>query len=209
MRQRAGLIGWLLIMALIVSGCVATRGWVREQADQRVDRAEGRLTQSMQESESRQTQLMREYEGRMTQSLEETRTIASGAAQKADAVDGRLTRLWARRNARTLVETLDVKFGFDRADLDDRAQTALVGLVRELQANPSLSVDLTGYTDPMGPHEYNVSLSQRRVEAVRRFLVQQGIDLPRIHSVGMGPLADGALAAAEKRRVSVKLMVAD
>src|SRR3989442_7055380 len=36
-----------------------------------------------------------------------------------------------------------------------------------------LSVDLEGYADPTGTYEYNVGLSQRRVETVRRYLVEK------------------------------------
>jgi OmpA family len=65
-------------------------------------------------------------------------------------------------------------FGFDRWDLDDRAQTALGEVVSELKKNAALSVVLEGYTDPQGAGAYNMELSQRRVEAVRRYLVGRG-----------------------------------
>lgn len=132
---------------------------------------------------------------------------ADGAFARADAVDQRLTRLWSNRHQRNLVEAVNVHFGFDRWDLDDKAQTALAALVKELKQNPRLTVDLEGFADPKGTYNYNVALSQRRVEAVRRYLVEKGIELPRIHSVGLGPIMDGGLTDAQKRRVTVKLMV--
>lgn len=135
---------------------------------------------------------------------------AEAAHTRAEEVDQRLTRLWTNRHARKPVESLEVTFRFDRADLDDGAQTALLNIVRELQANPGLSVDLIGHTDPSGPREYNLRLSERRVEAVRRFLVQHGIELPRVHALGMGPLEDPKVPNAKKRRVTVRMMtVAD
>jgi peptidoglycan-associated lipoprotein len=79
--------------------------------------------------------------------------------------------------------------------------------VKELKANPALSVELAGSTDPTGSKDYNVALSQRRVESVRRFLIQQGAELPRIHSVGLGPLGKGE-EVAKQRRVTVKMMIA-
>ena len=66
-------------------------------------------------------------------------------------------------------------------------------------------MELEGYTDSTGSLDYNLALSQRRVEAVRRFLVQQGVDLRRIHAAGLGPIADSTLPADQKRRVTVKL----
>jgi outer membrane protein OmpA-like peptidoglycan-associated protein len=79
-------------------------------------------------------------------------------------------------------------------------------ITKELKDNPLLTVDLEGYTDQMGPREYNVGLSQRRVESVRRFLIGNGADLARIYSVGLGPL-NGTEQAALKRRVTVRLMI--
>ena len=135
------------------------------------------------------------------------RDTAASALSKAEDSDRRLTKLWSNRYNPKVVESIDVRFGFDRADLDDGAQTALAGLVKELQANPSLTVELLGYTDMKGPREYNYQLSQRRVDAVRRFLVDKGISLARIQAVGLGPYTASKAPEPEKRRVTAKLMV--
>jgi len=84
--------------------------------------------------------------------------------------------------------------------------------VKELKENPNLTVDLEGFTDSTGARDYNVTLSQRRVESVRRYLIEQGAELPRINSVGLGPVngvpVNGAKEEqAKQRRVSVKLML--
>ena len=89
------------------------------------------------------------------------------------------------------------------------AQTALLSLVKELRENPKLIVDLEGYTDSVGPREYNVQLSQRRVEAVRRYLVDKGVDMPRIQWIGLGQLPDRGTQEdqAKNRRVTLKMMI--
>ena len=140
-------------------------------------------------------------------SVNEASETAKGAKTRAEDVDSRLTKLWDKRNARAPIESLHVQFAFNRWELDDGAQTALVPLVRQLQENPKLVVDLEGYADATGPRGYNVQLSQRRVEEVRRYLVQKGIELPRIQSIGLGVLNDPKLPDASKRRVTVKLMI--
>src|SRR5439155_2889643 len=132
---------------------------------------------------------------------------ADAAFGRADEVNSRLSRLWTGRNKRNVVETLHVQFGFDRADLSDGAQTALLDIIKELKSNADLTVDLEGYTDPTGPRGYNVGLSQRRVESVRRYLIENGADLARIYSVGMGPLTAASSEHAKLRRVTVRLMV--
>jgi OOP family OmpA-OmpF porin len=112
--------------------------------------------------------------------------------------------------AKALLGVVHVRFGFDRADLDEGAEKALLAVLKELRENPGLTVALEGATDSMGARDYNVQLSQRRVDAVRRFLLAKGVDSPRvIHSTALGPLRDEKIPDEQKRRVAVKLMKAD
>jgi outer membrane protein OmpA-like peptidoglycan-associated protein len=140
---------------------------------------------------------------------DEAHASALQANTKADETGARLTRLWANRNKRVPGETVAILFRFDRADLDDRGQTALLDLAKQLQENPNLMVELEGYTDNMGDGSYNIQLSQRRAEAVRRFLVERGVELHRIQSIGLGdikPSADNATPKGreQNRRVMVR-----
>lgn len=68
---------------------------------------------------------------------------------------------------------LIVTFGFDKWQPDDRAQTVLRNVVNQLRENPSLTVDLEGYTDIIGPLPYHLQLSQRRVEVIQRLLAER------------------------------------
>jgi len=204
---------------IVVSGC-ATKGWVNETlakkeaeidqrvdtVGQRVDTVDGRVTQEMQGVDARF--------GTLEGSVSQVNEVAKGAREtsgsalaKADDTDRRLTRLWTNRHNPRLVDTVQVFFGFDRSELDDRAQTALITLVRDLQSNPNLVVELTGFTDTRGAREYDYQLSQKRVESVRRYLVEKGIQLSRIQALGLGPIADQQGPAPQKRRVSAKLML--
>jgi len=208
MRQHWTCAILLPAAVLLTTGC-ATRSWVRElvnkqeaEIDQRFGGVEKRLADDAQQIEGMSSRLQT-VEGSLTQ----TGQLARSAQAQAEEAAGRLSRLWGNRNKRDLVETLEVRFGFDRWDLDDAAQTSLASLAKELQANPRLSVDLEGYADPTGTYEYNVGLSQRRVETVRRYLVEKGVELPRISSVGLGPLMTAGLPDEKKRRVTVRLMV--
>jgi outer membrane protein OmpA-like peptidoglycan-associated protein len=226
----------LMVPALlvVVAGC-ATRGWVREQMsqqgtefDQRLGSVDSRAaaeTKRIDGTVNEQAQRiegmgfrMQTVEKQVGEVGEATKTAqgradaaygrADSAFNRADEVDGRLTRLWSNRNQRTLVDAVNVHFGFNRADLSDAAQTALLTVVKELKENPNLTVELQGFTDSSGPKDYNIQLSQRRVEAVRRYLIEQGADMPRINSVGLGPITEKSTEAAKNRRVTVRLMVA-
>jgi len=168
---------------MVVSGC-ATRDWVRDLI------------------------------GKKDAEIGETRALAQGAGERADSamakagsVDSRLTRLWSNRYNQKAVDTVEIYFGFDQAELSDGAQTALVGVVKELEASPTLVVKLGGFTDPKGAKTYNYLLAQRRVEAVRRFLADKGVQLSRVQAIGMGALDDRGTPDEKKRRVTVTLMV--
>jgi outer membrane protein OmpA-like peptidoglycan-associated protein len=135
---------------------------------------------------------------------------AKDALAKATDTDQRLTKLWANRDKRTLTDTVMVQFDFDKWMLDDGAQTRLLALAKQLQEQPQLTIELEGFTDSIGPVPYNIGLSQRRAESVRRFLVEKGVELPRIHSIGMGdirPVADNKTKQGrdQNRRVSIRL----
>src|SRR4029079_2971306 len=135
---------------------------------------------------------------------------AKDALAKATDTDQRLTKLWANRDKRTLTDTVGVQFDFDKWMLDDGAQTRLLALAKQLQEQPQLTIELEGFTDSIGPVPYNIGLSQRRAESVRRFLVEKGVELPRIHSIGMGdirPVADNKTKQGrdQTRRVSTRL----
>jgi OmpA-OmpF porin, OOP family len=219
MRQ-ALMVGVVLPAALLlVSGC-ATKKWVTEyvgkekvEIDQRftgVDRKMADETQRVDGKVDRVDTRLKSAEGTLTQTTATAKGAkdrADSAYSKADDTNSRLTRLWSNRNVRNQVETYQVLFGFDKWDLNDNAQTTLVAIIKEMKDNPSLTVDLQGYADPVGSYPYNVGLSQRRVESVRRFLVEKGIELPRINLIGLGPIAEKGTPNAEKRKVTVKVMV--
>jgi outer membrane protein OmpA-like peptidoglycan-associated protein len=209
---------------LLASGC-ATKGFVRElvgKSEQEMDMRVGKVGDRVVAVEGRlgeESQRVTRVEGQLTETNQrlggvETKAVeahakADSAFNRADEVDNRVSRLWTNRHKRQLVETVHVQFAFDKADLTDGAQTALLTILKEMKANPALTVDLEGYTDPTGTRDYNIGLSQRRVEAVRRYLIEQGAEMPRVNSVGMGPLtAAKGEDVAKQRRVTLKLMIA-
>jgi outer membrane protein OmpA-like peptidoglycan-associated protein len=220
MRQAVKIGVVLPAVIFLASGCIATRNWVTEHVgkkeveidkkvtgvDQRLSAENQRVDQKVDGVDTR----LKTAEGTLTQTTETARGArerADGAYAKADETNSRLTRLWSNRNARKEAETYQILFGFDKWDVNDQGQTTLANLVKEMRDNPKLTVDLQGYADPVGSYGYNVALSQRRVESVRRFLVEKGIELPRIHLVGLGPIAEKGTPNKDKRRVTVKMMV--
>ena len=135
---------------------------------------------------------------------------ASPAPARTTVPEGRVARALPERmprSTRTLIGVFHVPFGFDSADIEPRAETALDAILTELRQNPSLTLDLEGSTDPVGQLDYNIRLSQRRVESVRRWLLGHGVERTRIvGSMGRGPLVNASLNEGVKRRVMIKLM---
>lgn len=187
MRQafRIGIMLWALLV--FVSGCAAV-DWAHDKTV--------KITSQPHEPDS-----ARDREGGPGDTFSPAAAVSTPAPAQAPAS--------ARANARGPVQTLHLQFGFDKADLDDAAQTALLLLTKKLRDNPRLTVDLEGYADSVGSRDYNLWLSQKRVKAVRQYLVQRGVEPVRIRSAGVGQLADGRTPEeqAKNRRVTVKLMV--
>jgi outer membrane protein OmpA-like peptidoglycan-associated protein len=107
----------------------------------------------------------------------------------------------ALRGTSAVVNTLQVEFGFNRSSLDDSAKSMLMVVVREVRDTPGLTLDLEGYADPKGSRQYNIRLSQRRVEAVRAYLIEQGVQAHRIKVSARGPTNDAAVSDRLRRRV--------
>jgi len=197
----------LLASLLLLTGCAATQPAyepvpARSAAvDDRVAAVEGRMNEMSQRLDQVGGQVQRLEGG-----VAAAQGRADEAAKKAEGVDQRLTRLWTNRFNQKQADSLEIYFSPDSIELTDAAQTALSAVVREMEAHPTLTVELGGYTDPRGALDYNYGLSQRRVDAVRRFLMDKGVQLARIQSASLGPIAAGGIPDAKKRRVTVRLM---
>jgi len=80
----------------------------------------------------------------------------------------------------------DVYFDFDRSTLKPEAIAILDRAVMTLQMNPMLTVTIEGHTDSVGTAEYNLSLGERRANAVRDYLINRGVAMNRMRTVSYG-----------------------
>ena len=99
-------------------------------------------------------------------------------------------------------------FDFDKATLRPESRAALQGHAANLRSNPK-HIRLEGHTDERGTREYNMALGERRGNAVRDFLVLNGVDPSLIEVISYGeerPAATGSDEAswALNRRVELK-----
>lgn len=165
------------------------------------------------EAQRRAAELAREDAAMARSDAEMARTDADIANLQLDAMRMRLADLEAKQTERGLVVTLgDVLFEVDRAELKPGAQRSLKELVQVLIESPSAMVAIEGHTDSTGARAHNDSLSQRRAESVRGFLVGQGIGQARITARGMGqdyPVASNGDAAGRQQNRRVELVIQD
>ncbi len=99
-------------------------------------------------------------------------------------------------------------FAFNSAELAPSAISELSDTLDTLKGDPALRIRVDGHTDNVGSAAYNVQLSKRRAESVKRYLVSQGVAADRIETQGLGltkPIADNDTAEgrAKNRRVEV------
>ncbi len=107
--------------------------------------------------------------------------------------------------------TADVNFDFDKAVIKPDAQAKLTDLVDKTKSVNLEVIIATGYTDSIGTAGYNQALSVRRADAVKKYLVDKGIEPNRVYTEGKGakdPVADNKTAAgrAKNRRVEVEVV---
>jgi outer membrane protein OmpA-like peptidoglycan-associated protein/tetratricopeptide (TPR) repeat protein len=80
----------------------------------------------------------------------------------------------------------NIYYDLDRAEIRPDAAAELDKLVKILEDNPSIKIELSSHTDDRASDEYNQDLSQRRAESAVEYLVSQGIDRERLVARGYG-----------------------
>ncbi|WP_051321535.1 OmpA family protein [Chrysiogenes arsenatis] len=81
-----------------------------------------------------------------------------------------------------------IQFDFDRADIKEQWQSVLQEGAAIIKRNTGKKVVLEGHTCSLGSEAYNQGLSQRRANAVRAFLIEQGVSASQIQAIGKGEL---------------------
>lgn len=137
------------------------------------------------------------------------RMDTAAAQRQAADLRAQIAELNAQATDRGLVVTLgDVLFASGKSDLKGGATSNLAKLSAFLNEYQDRTVVIEGHTDSVGAADYNQGLSQRRADAVKSYLVSQGVASSRLVASGMGqgsPIAsnDSATGRQQNRRVEV------
>lgn len=105
----------------------------------------------------------------------------------------------------------NIFFDFNQYTLKDKSRTELEKITRFLKDNPALKVEIGGHTDNVGSVAYNQQLSEKRAQAVNKYLQQNGISSNRLVAKGYGqerPVADNKTEEGKQlnRRIEFKLI---
>ena len=105
----------------------------------------------------------------------------------------------------------NIEFGPGDHRLNLKSRDSLAHLVAQLKAHPTITIRLSGHTDNRGSAADNLELSKRRVMAVVRYLVANGIPASRIKPIGYGesqPIVSNAKAEgrAVNRRIEMSIV---
>ncbi|WP_205504472.1 OmpA family protein [Rufibacter psychrotolerans] len=104
------------------------------------------------------------------------------------------------------IVTYGVKFDTNKANIRPESMGTLNSIAKLMQEQPTLKFSVDGHTDSDGDDASNLKLSQQRAEAVKAYLVSQGISADRLKAKGLGesmPITKAATpeAKANNRRV--------
>jgi outer membrane protein OmpA-like peptidoglycan-associated protein len=181
-----------------------------ESADRAAQEAQARA-----QAEAAQKQA----EAAQKKAQEEAEKSAAAAAQAEREQQQLRAQLLAQLNSvlqtvdtpRGLVVTMaDVLFASGKYQLSQDASLKLARLSGVILAHPGLKLRIEGYTDSTGSEAFNLPLSGQRADAVRAFLMEQGLKPEDVTSAGMGeanPVGSNDTAAGRQQNRRVEIIV--
>jgi OOP family OmpA-OmpF porin len=103
----------------------------------------------------------------------------------------------------------NVGFKVNKADLTPEVKIKMKNVLDVLKKNPELKVSVEGHTDSTGSVTLNQKLSEKRAQAIKKYIIDSGISADRVVSAGFGlskPIADNKTEAgrAKNRRVEIR-----
>jgi outer membrane protein OmpA-like peptidoglycan-associated protein len=187
-------------------------------AEAQAAKAQAELAASQAEQQRMAAQLQQQQAEAQAAQAQQQAAAAQDAAAKAEQEKEALRQQILQQlnqvlatvdTPRGLVVTMaDVLFQSGKYDLQTSAREKLAKLSGIILSHPGLNLQIQGYTDNVGSDSFNMTLSEKRAEAVRNFLIGQGLSPDTITAEGLGkadPVAsnDSAVGRQQNRRVEI------
>lgn len=179
-----------------------------QSARQRAEAGERELAQTQ-----RQVEQSRQQAQQVQQEAELARQEAARKTEELRQIEQQMAELQAQQTPRGIVLTLkDVVFEVDKAEIKGGADRTIDKIASFLQEHPDRSVLVEGFTDSLGPEEYNQKLSDQRAQAVAAALIAKGIAPERIQTRGYGedyPVASNQNPAGRQLNRRVEIVISN
>lgn len=183
----------------------------RAQAEQQLQQAQA----ARQQAEQQQQNLAQQAEQARLQAQQadqaRLQTAQQAEQQRQRLLDQLNQVLQTKDTAKGLIVNVsDVLFDTGKATLKPGAKVRLAKVAGIILAYPDLRLQVNGYTDSTGTHEINEELSRRRADAVRDFLVGQGVSQGNVSAEGFAendPIASNSNATGRQLNRRVELVV--
>ncbi len=201
---------------LFTAGC-ATKKYVRSQTQPLVEQ-----TQELNQVTASNHREIQDVDKRAQSGIQQAQGAAQTAQQSADTANQSAQQAMSQTNALSgVVSNLDnyqqvakinVTFGFNKAVLSRNDKAELDQLASQMGSTKGYIVALTGGTDSTGSKTYNDELSQRRAQAVERYLAATyNVPPYKFYLIGLGKADEvasnrTASGRAENRHVEVQLL---
>jgi OmpA-OmpF porin, OOP family len=227
-------------LALVSQGCLATKKDVQQQIAPVQAQASQAQKQSAENKQaigdldrqvasvdekaveaSKRAQEAAEAAQRASDAAAHANDTANQAGQRADAAkstadqaNAKLDQALGNLDSYHLQNTQKVYFGSGKSNLTKDEEAKLDQTIQALASTKYYVIEVEGFTDRLGGADYNLALSQRRADAVLRYLTLHDVPLRKIHEVGVGkedPKAVNKTSAdrKENRRVDLRVYTLD
>ena len=221
MKSRITIVLALSAFVVVTSSACATKKYARNRINERATPLEQRAGE-LEETSRRNSQdisklgeNVTEVRGRTNRAQSQADTAlarADEANSRAGNTEQSLGDLRANIDKYSLQNTAAVNFKFDSHQLTPEAEQALDQIAAQIKDRGNFILEIQGFADSTGTDVYNNQLTQKRADAVRRYLAEQhNIPLFRMHILGFGEVravADNGTreGRAQNRRVEVRLL---
>jgi len=228
--QRLSFLLLVCASILVVSGC-ATKKYVRNQVKTssdtltaRIETNEGQIKEAKDDADKKVAGVdakVAELDSKTSdqfntvktdvQNVDQKASQANTAAERAANDVSTLDNKFQNRNQFNTADQKTVSFKLNSATLDPQYNDMLDEIANMLMQNPDAILVLEGRTDSTGAKDYNVKLGERRIDAVRHYLVvEKGVPVYKIHEISFGsekPVAENNTREGREKNRAVVMTV--